>query len=275
MDTKYEERGYLTENFRLFHLKDRPQMDFDWHYHTFHKIIVFLAGSGHYSIEGERYPLHPGDMIFVSRGCVHRPEISDREDYERYILYISPEYLKAVGGETNLETCFDRTRERFRFVARPKKKYAEILQLLAELERIPKEDAFGKELLAQSVFLRFLIIVTRAVEESGLHYVAATATDEKTVAILQYLCEHLTEQTSVEDLSRRFAVSKYHMMRRFKESTGSTIHSYLSSKRLLLAREMILEGQSATTACYDCGFQDYSAFSRAYKKLFGVSPRGK
>lgn len=275
MDTKYEERGYLTENFRLFHLKDRPNMDFDWHYHTFHKIIVFLAGSGHYAIEGERYPLHPGDMIFVGRGCVHRPEITDKEDYERYILYISPEYLKSIGGETNLETCFDRTREQFRFVARPKKKYGEILQLLTELEQRSGGEGFGQALLMQSVFLRFLITVTRAVEESRLDYVAATATDEKTVAILQYLSEHLAEQNSVEELSRRFAVSKYHMMRRFKEATGTTIHSYLSSKRLLLARELILQGRSASAACYDCGFQDYSAFSRAYKKLFGTSPRGK
>lgn len=275
MDTQYEERGYLTEDFRLFHLKDRPKTDFDWHYHTFHKIIVFLGGDGHYAIEGERYALHSGDMIFVSCGCVHRPELTDKADYERYVLYISPEFLKRIGGETNLETCFDRTREQFRFVARPKTQYAQILHLLQQLEQIPKQEGFGQALLMQSVFLRFLITVTRAVEESDLHYVTATVTDEKAVEILQYLSEHLTEENSAEALSRRFAVSKYHMMRKFKQATGTTIHSYLTSKRLLLARERILGGQSATAACYDCGFRDYSAFSRAYKKLFGTSPKGK
>jgi len=275
METKYEERGYLTEPFRLFHLKDRPTAEIGWHYHTFHKIIVFLSGHGSYAIEGEKYSLRPGDLIFVGRGCVHRPEITDREDYERYILYISPEYLKNLGGETNLETCFDLSREQFAFVARPQGKYGELLRLLTDLETIPREDGFGRDLLAQAVFLRFLITVTRALEESRLQYVQARAYDPKIVAMLQYLTEHLTESTSVEALAKQFAMSKYHMMRRFKECTGSTIHSYVTSKRLLLARELLLGGQNAQTACYDCGFQDYSAFSRAYKKLFGTSPKGK
>jgi len=275
MDTKYEERGYLTENFRLFHLKDRPKQDIDWHYHDFHKIIVFLAGHGCYAIEGEKYRLRPGDMIFVSRGCVHRPEITDKEDYERIILYISPEYLKSVGGKCNLETCFDRTREQFRFVARPGEKYGHILKLLTELEALSEDTGFGQEILAQSVFLRFLVTVTRAAESSGLTYVPAADTDPKILSILQYLQDHLTEATSADVLSQQFNISKYHMMRRFKESTGCTIHGYLVSKRLLLAREMMLSGSSATAACYDCGFSDYSAFSRAYKKLFGISPKGK
>ena len=275
METKYEERGYLTEHFRLFHLKDRPTAEIGWHYHTFHKIIVFLSGHGSYAIEGEKYALRPGDVIFVGCGCVHRPEITDREDYERYILYISPEFLRNAGGETDLETCFQQAREQFSFVARPRGKYGELLRLLTDLESIPKEDGFGRDLLAQAVFLRFLITVTRAVAESRLQYVTAKAYDSKIVAMLQHLSEHLTEPTDLDTLSRQFAMSKYHMMRRFKECTGSTIHSYLSSKRLLLARELLLSGQNAQTACYSCGFQDYSAFSRAYKKLFGTSPRGK
>lgn len=275
MDTRYEARGYLTENFHLFHLKDRPKQNFDWHYHDFHKIIVFLAGQGNYSIESERFPLRPGDFIFVSRGCVHRPEITDAEDYERIILYISPEYLKRAGGDCNLETCFDRTREQFRFVAHPGKKYGHILDLLTELESLTDDTGFGSTLLAESVFLRFLITVTRAVEDSGLTYVPAANTDPKILSILQYLAEHLTEPLTAEDLSRQFSISKYHMMRRFKDATGCTIHSYLTAKRLLLARELMHSGISATNACFDSGFGDYSAFSRAYKKLFGTSPKGK
>ena len=275
MDTKFEERGYLTENFRLFHLKDRPTSQIDWHYHTFHKIIVFLSGDGSYAIEGERYPLRPGDVIFVGRGCVHRPEITANADYERYILYISPEYLKRKSTDCNLETCFDRAWEKFSFAARPRVQYPELRRLLKELEQLPKEEGFGRELLMEAVFLRFLITVTRAMEERQLRYVPSAVSDSKIAAILQHLAEHLTDPVTVEALAKTFAMSKYHMMRKFKEATGYTIHSYLTSKRLLLARELMLSGKSATDACFDCGFLDYSAFSRAYKKEFGTSPRGK
>jgi len=62
------------------------------------------------------------------------------------------------------------------------------------------------------------------------------------------------------------------MMRRFKEETGYTIHSYIAEKRLLLARQQLQEGASVTEACDRSGYQDYSTFARAYRKRFGVSP---
>ena len=61
------------------------------------------------------------------------------------------------------------------------------------------------------------------------------------------------------------------MMRRFREETGTSIHNYLSDKRLLAARDLIQSGLSATDACFRCGFRSYSAFSRAY----GATPTGR
>ena len=62
-------------------------------------------------------------------------------------------------------------------------------------------------------------------------------------------------------------------MHTFKEQTGYSIGSYLSTKRLLLAKELILSGKPITDVCYECGFKNYSTFSLAYKKCFGESPR--
>ena len=63
-------------------------------------------------------------------------------------------------------------------------------------------------------------------------------------------------------------------MHTFKEQTGYSIGSYLSTKRLLLAKELILSGKPITDVCYECGFKNYSTFSRAYKKCFGADPVG-
>ena len=63
------------------------------------------------------------------------------------------------------------------------------------------------------------------------------------------------------------------MMRLFKQETGYTLGQYISQKRLLLAKELILSGEAVKQVCYDCGFKDYSTFSRAYKRLFQESPR--
>ena len=62
----YEKRGYLREDFRLFHLTASMTETVGWHYHAFHKLCVYLGGDAiRYGIEGRSYALEPGDMILV------------------------------------------------------------------------------------------------------------------------------------------------------------------------------------------------------------------
>ena len=67
--------------------------------------------------------------------------------------------------------------------------------------------------------------------------------------------------------------SRYHFMRRFKQLTGCSVHRYITQKRLLLSADLLRSGVSAQTACARCGFQDYSAFQRAFRRQFGMTPR--
>ncbi len=99
MEQDYAKRGYLLEDFRLFHLRDPEGVSVDYHYHDFHKLLWLLSGSGSYSVEGRRYLLQPGDIVLVGRGSVHRPELGGGAAYERIILYISPELLSSAGGD--------------------------------------------------------------------------------------------------------------------------------------------------------------------------------
>ena len=67
MEQNYVQRGYLHEDFRLFHLRGAMEESVDWHYHTFHKIIEFLGGESGYGVEGKQYLLQPGDLVLVPR----------------------------------------------------------------------------------------------------------------------------------------------------------------------------------------------------------------
>ncbi|MFR3948268.1 MAG: hypothetical protein ACLTZM_15035 [Ruminococcus sp.] len=50
-----EKTGYLEQDFRLFHIKDQTKREFSYHYHDFHKVIIFLSGKAAYHIEGKSY----------------------------------------------------------------------------------------------------------------------------------------------------------------------------------------------------------------------------
>lgn len=78
----YEKTGYLHDDFKIFHLKDTSMRPIDFHYHDFHKILIFRKGNISYNVEGRTYDLIPGDIVFVPAGTVHRPVLHSSEIYE-------------------------------------------------------------------------------------------------------------------------------------------------------------------------------------------------
>ena len=253
---QYEQRGYLNEPFRLFYLADDHAGDIEYHYHTFHKIILLLAGRAGYAVEGERYELAPGDFVLVGRGSIHRPVVADGDYYERMILYISPACLEAMAVEDcDPAECFRLAQQSFQYVYRDEAG-SRVRQLFQALHQTIVQGGYGASLLTQAQF-------------TG---VGASGGDSKVVSLLQYLNLHLAEPLSIDDLSARFYISKYHMMRRFRQETGYSIHGYLSEKRLLLAQQLLSRGASPSEVFTQVGYQDYSTFSRAYKKQFGRGP---
>ena len=68
--TDYERRGYLHEDFRLFHLSSALAEDTAFHYHEFHKLVFFLAGRGNYIVEGRTHVLRPYDVVLVRQGVL-------------------------------------------------------------------------------------------------------------------------------------------------------------------------------------------------------------
>jgi AraC-like DNA-binding protein len=117
-----------------------------------------------------------------------------------------------------------------------------------------------------------MICLNRAAVHDALTYMDTAAGNEKILSVLAFLNDHLTEDISIDSLSEQFFTSKYYLMHSFKEETGYTIGNYLTTKRLRYAKELIHDGVPVTQACFECGFKNYSTFSRAYKKNFGVSP---
>ena len=267
---QYEVRGYLREPFRLFHLADDRHEEIAYHYHSFHKIIMLLAGRAGYAIEGERYTLQPGDYVLVGRGSIHRPVVADGDYYERMILYISPACLEALAvDDCDPSECFRLAQQSFQYVYRDGPD-SRVRQLFQSLHQTIVRGGYGASLLTQAQFTELLVEVNRLCRDG--HGVGAAGGDSKVVSLLQYLNLHLSEPLSIDDLSARFYISKYHMMRRFRQETGYSIHGYLSEKRLLLAQQLLSRGAAPSEVFSQVGYQDYSTFSRAYKKQFGRGP---
>ena len=267
-----EKTGYLNEQFRLFHIKDQTSKEFAYHYHDFHKVVIFISGKAAYHIEGKAYQLKPWDILLVNRHAIHRPEIDSSVPYERFILWIQNDI-----PWQELLKCFQKANDRSYNLVRLNSALQEKMKdILFELENSAKSDEYGREILIQSLFLQFTVYLNRIFLEKQYIFDKKSYTFDSQIAnILQYINHNLKEDLSVETLAAKYYVSKYHLMRKFKEETGYTLHNYIVNKRLLMARTLISEGMPVLKAAQESGFAEYSTFSRAYRRQFKTSPSEK
>lgn len=266
--------GYLTEKFRLFHLKDKEPKEYSYHYHDFHKLIWFISGNVEYHIEGKTYKLEPHDILLVNKGEIHKPSVGGDAVYERFVFYISTDFLDEHSEDgSNLNLCFQMALKEQGNVIRLNPAQSRMLfETVRLLERTEREELYAKEMYCRILFLKLLIELNRCCIENPEVFHKTARYDKKIVEMIHYINENLSEDLTIEALSSRFYLSKYHMMRKFKEETGYSMHQYVLEKRILAARNLILTGMPATAASTECGFKDYSTFSRAYKKLLGQLP---
>ena len=271
--TNYQKKGYLTEDYRLFHLRSDSGTRPEFHYHEFCKILLLLSGSGGYTVDGQRYALQSGDVVLVGSHTVHRPEFEPGAAYERIILYISPDFLRRASvPDCDLTECF-RSGHVLR-LGEPERK--RLFSLAAALERELAGEDYGRELLCHAALLRLLVRIGRELCRTDAPRPGPVKPgNERVAAILRYLDRHLTEDICIDDLAEQFYLSKYHMMRLFRWETGTTIHGYLTERRLMLARELMGGGMNATDACFRSGWRSYSSFTRAWGKRFGSTPTGR
>ena len=272
---QYIKKGYLNSEFRLFHLTDQETREVKYHYHDFDKITIFIKGHVIYTIEGKSYELSPYDIVLVRHNDIHRLVVDNSQIYERIIVYISPNFMNAYKTDSyDLSYCFQKAEEEHSNVLRiPSLKNSSLFQSITRLEKSFSDDGYASDLYRQVLFLEFMIHLNRAARKNRLEFIDTDNCNTKILDILQYINENLNHDLNIDILSDNFYISKYYMMRLFKQETGYTLGHYISQKRLLLAKELILTGVSGTQACFDCGFKDYSTFSRAYKKFFHESPR--
>lgn len=266
--------GYLLEKFRLFHLKDDSPKEYEYHYHDFHKLIWFISGEVEYHIEGKSYKLEPHDILLVNRGEIHKPFVTAGTEYERYVFYISPDFLDEHSeGEDTLDLCFRMAlKEQGNVIRLSPSESRTLFETVKLLDKAGKEEIYASRMYCRILFLKLLIELNRCCISNPEVFHKMARYDKKVVEIIHYINENLASDLTIETLSDKFFLSKYHMMRKFKEETGYSMHQYILEKRILAARNLILEGSAATVASVECGFKDYSTFSRAYKKLLGQLP---
>lgn len=90
--------------------------------------------------------------------------------------------------------------------------------------------------------------------------------------VMDYIEQHLTEEISLEEISRYAGVSDYHFRKIFYYLSGMTLSEYIRNRRLSEANKDLLNKESVTDVAYKYGYESIDGFTRAFKAWSGFLP---
>lgn len=239
------------------------------HCHNEYEILYVTGGNGRYLIEGAEFELKPRTLVFIRPFEYHCVEVDSKSVYERYVVHFSDsfiireieELLKKLSGETDESSGV--------FYA-PDSIPQSVVSVFDRFEEGTHLEGAEKDLYYKIILAELLLMLSSLGNQKIAHNEC-----ELGARVARYINEYLVKNVSLDVIAKKFFVSKYYLCRAFKKYSGVSIHSYITQKRVVYAKQLIESGETASGAAYKVGFGDYSAFYRAYIKVLGTSPTSK
>ena len=245
------------------------------------KLFYFASGDKKFNIGEKVYDCNPGDLFLIPVNEYHYfSNFQETDNHERLVCFIYPDYIKDCSSEpTNLADCF------LKVEADKAHKYTltkeEQKHFLYYWTKLSESASYGQELLDKSNFTKLLLFLNQMlhkyaeqanpiVSEDMEH---AQHSNQQIDFLKSYIHEHITEDLTTETLANLLYLSPTYLCRLFKQTTGTTLHKYITAQRITLAKGLLAEGMSVTDTCTACGFHDYSNFLKAFTKTVGISPK--
>jgi AraC-like DNA-binding protein len=220
------------------------------------RTVSYLRGKNATVARGQIALIHPDEVHSCNplrgSGWTYRLFYLDK----KWLRELSRELSDDDGGYPDFEKAVVEDPSLFRDLSR-------LSVLVAEgAERMQKETS------AIATFSRLLIrhgrIPERRVDDRA----------QRAVRLVQeYIDEHLAEHTSLKELSVIAGMSRYHLLRLFKQTAGLPPHAWRNQRRIHRARRLLSAGMPIADVALDSGFSDQSHFSRKFKPIVGTTPR--
>ena len=242
------------------------------HEHPEHFLHLVLSGSVKYEVSTKgrtlQFTSRPGTTFLLPHGTVD--EVNWTGPTQRLAVAIHPHLLTSALEETSHESDIELS-EHWDLID-PHVSVL-LLEMKADLkDSSPAGSLYGESLanaLAVYLLRRYAVYrQTPVVYRGGLP-------GYRLKRVLDFIGDNLAENLSLSQLAAVAGMSPHYFSELFKQSTGSTPHSYVLRLRIERAKQCLRESKlSIIDVGLETGFQNPSHFARVFKKCVGIAPSG-
>ncbi|MBA9027417.1 helix-turn-helix domain-containing protein [Peribacillus huizhouensis] len=273
---------FNPDNFFPFQIvyKDTKSVEVElpYHFHDWYEIVYVYDGNGTFFIDHSILSMEKGSIFIIPGNTLHRAI----PDYENPVtstaIFFNPILIQnRILGDSfsyfhifeeslrlnNFKYKLDGIDEQIVFA-----NFLETIQLEVCQETLGYRHATLLELQALLLYLGRIMTSCRSTAKAAEFSGPIWMKD-----ILGYIEENYTLGISLDQLSQFGNVSTAHLSRVFKQMTGFNVSDYITTKKIIKAKELLLStDEKINTIALECGFESLPHFHRTFKKLIGSTP---
>lgn len=270
--------GIVTEEIRdyrvCYFLDSQFHSFFEMHQHTYYEILLHCGGGIQFSADRQLYDMNPCDVYIIPPLLIHGLIGQDRlNDYERLFLHITGGMLDELGcGVIDFRDILERhMRQQHYRLSLSRERFEQMKRVLTGLQDESEPLTPYDRLENRLALTEFVKELCRSLDQTE-NFNVSPRPRSLAYRVLDYINSHYTEDCTLETLSRIFNTSKYNLAHRFSSEFHMSPYRYVLFRRISYARELIGKNEFLISVAYQCGFNDYSNFLRAFMNITGMNP---
>lgn len=260
------------------YVQTHREIDFDsgtlpLHSHGFFELAyVRKCREMEYVIGGDQFRLQEGDVLFIPPGVLHGPVLQpeNQAGCVRDVIWISQHFLNRL-DQMHPNSRFYATGDS-RLFRTAGTRWAYMGELFQNGITEREKRLFGWESVVVGNTMQLLSQLCRALLDQSV-LILREEKSELLFRVMDFMENHLAEKLTLESVAQQFDVSKSTIIQMFRKKLDISFYAYLTKRRLTLAKALIARGTPLEQVGKQVGFKEHSAFYRAFKQEFGISPR--
>lgn len=221
------------------------------HAHEEYAIGVTLRGIQQYHLDGALQLSHKNGVMFFNPEQMHDGAAHDKSGLDYRMLYIEPELLLEATGQKELI-----------LFSEPIVYDQQLANCVLHLSQVI--DA-GNSALSHECFLTLSDML------SARDFATSPRDQQLLKKIKELLHTNLDGVLSLEWIAEEVAMSKFQLIRYFKEHVGITPYQYFLNCKIAYAKQLLEQTRDVYTAVVGCGFSDLTHLNRHFKHVYGTT----